>query len=95
MPVGKRAALVSSQLHSRQPVGAGRIIWHVDEFIAAHAEEAAPASTKIIRAPRRLVARVELRDRIFVWLRLLDSASPALLQIRTLLATRCVGAHCI
>jgi hypothetical protein len=26
---------------------------------------------------------------------LLDAASPALLQIRTLLAMRCVGAHCI
>jgi hypothetical protein len=67
----------------------------VDEDIAADAEEADPASTKTIRAQRRPVAWFELRDRIFVWLRLLDSASPALLQIRTLLATRCVGAHCI
>ena len=64
-------------------------------FIGADAEEADPASSETIRAPRRPVAWVELRDRIFVWVRLLDAASPALLQISTLLAMRCVGTHCI
>ncbi len=62
-------------------------------FIGADAEEADPTSTKTMRAPRRPVAWVELRERIYVWLRLFEAALPALLPISALLALSCTSAH--